>query len=72
MEATANMKQGRPCNLMEILADRPEFGMTLEELEAVLNPALYTGRCAEQVERLVAELRPVIEGVASGDAEINV
>lgn len=72
MEATANMKQGRPCNLMEILADRPVFGMTLEELEAVLNPALYTGRCAEQVERLVAELRPVIEGVASGDAEINV
>ena len=72
MEATANMKQGRPCNLMEILAGRPEFGMTLEELEAVLDPVLYTGRCAEQVERLVDELRPVMEGVASGDAEINV
>ncbi len=72
MEATANMKQGRPCNLMEILAGRPEFGMTLEELEAVLDPSLYTGRCAEQVERFVAELRPVMEGVASGDAEINV
>ena len=72
MEATANMKQGRPCNLMEILAGRPEFGMTREELEAVLDPVLYTGRCAEQVERLVDELRPVMEGVASGDAEINV
>ena len=72
MEATANMKQGRPCNLMEILAGRPEFGMTLEELEAVLDPSLYTGRCAEQVERFVEELRPVMEGVAAGDAEINV
>ena len=72
MQATANMKQGRSCDLMEILAGRPEFGMTLEELEAVLDPALYTGRCAEQVERLVEELRPLMEGVASGDAEINV
>ena len=72
MEATANMKQGRPCNLMEILAGRPEFGMTLEELEAVLDPSLYTGRCAEQVERFVEELRPVMEGVSSGNAEINV
>ena len=72
MEATANMKQGRPCNLMEILAGRPEFGMTLEELRAVLDPALYTGRCAEQVERLIDELHPVMEGIASGNAEINV
>ncbi len=72
MEATANMKQGKPCNLMEILSRRPEFGMTLEELEAVLDPSLYTGRCAEQVERLVDELRPVLEGASSGDAEINV
>ncbi|MBR6950427.1 MAG: adenylosuccinate lyase [Oscillospiraceae bacterium] len=72
MEATANMKQGKPCDLMEILSRRPEFGMTLEELEAVLDPSLYTGRCAEQVERLVDELRPVLEGASSGDAEINV
>ena len=72
MEATANMKQGKPCNLMEILAGRPEFGMTQEELEAVLEPTLYTGRCAEQVERLVRELQPLMESVARGDAEINV
>ena len=72
MEATANMKQGKPCNLMEILAGRPEFGMTLQELEAVLDPALYTGRCAEQVENLVEELRPVLESASAGSAEINV
>ena len=72
MEATANMKQGKPCNLMEILAGRPEFGMTLQELEAVLDPALYTGRCAEQVEKLVEELRPVLESASAGSAEINV
>lgn len=72
MEATANMKQGKSCNLMEILATRPEFGMTLEELEAVLEPTLYTGRCAEQVERLVAELQPMIGDTAAGNAEINV
>jgi len=72
MEATANMKQGKPCNLMEILATRPEFGMTLEELEAVLEPTLYTGRCAEQVERLVAELQPALADTEAGNAEINV
>ena len=72
MEATANMKQGKPCNLMEILAGRPEFGMTLQELEAVLDPALYTGRCAEQVENLVEELRPVLESASAGSAEIHV
>jgi len=72
MEATANMKQGKPCNLMEILSTRPEFGMTLEELEAVLEPTLYTGRCAEQVERLVAELQPALADTEAGNAEINV
>ena len=72
MEATANMKAGGKCNLMEILAARPEFGMTLEELEAVLDPTLYTGNCAEQVAEYIAKVRPLVADVEDVEAEINV
>lgn len=72
MEATANMKAGGKCNLMEILAKRPEFGMSLEELEAVLEPSLYTGNCAEQVAEYVAKVRPVVADANDAEAEINV
>ncbi len=72
MEATANMKAGGKCNLMEILAKRPEFGMTLEELESVLDPTLYTGNCAEQVAEYVAKVRPVVADADDSETEINV
>ena len=72
MEATANMKAGGKCNLMEILAERPEFGMTLEELESVLDPSLYTGNCAEQVAEYVAKIRPLVADAPEEEAEINV
>lgn len=72
MEATANMKAGGKCNLMEILAERPEFGMTLEELESVLEPTLYTGNCAEQVAEYVAKIRPIVADASADEAEINV
>ncbi len=72
MEATANMKAGGKCNLMEILAERPEFGMTLEELESVLDPTLYTGNSAEQVAEYVAKVRPLVADALEEEAEINV
>ena len=47
MEATARMKNGESCNLLELLSARKEFGMTPEEIEALLDPRLYVGRCPE-------------------------
>ncbi len=72
MEATASMKAGGECDLLSRLCRRSEFGMTEDEIRAVLDPALYTGRCAEQVERYVRKLAPVIAQAEDAESEINV
>ena len=72
MAATARMKEGEPCDLLERLAGDPAFGMTRAELDAVMDPRIYTGRCAEQVERLIAEYEPLLQGAPRADAEISV
>ena len=71
MEATARMKNGESCNLLELLSARKEFGMTPEEIEALLDPKLYVGRCPEQVERFLKEIEPMIGDVKRETAEIN-
>ena len=72
MIATARMKNGEPCNLLELLANEPAFGMTLEQMEAVMDPKLYIGRCPEQVEAYLKKLAPVIAGASGTEVEINV
>ena len=71
MEATARMKNGESCNLLELLSARKEFGMTPEEIEALLDPKLYVGRCPEQVDRFLKEIEPLIGDVKRATAEIN-
>ena len=71
MEATARMKNGEDCDLLERLSKAPEFGMTLEEMQTLLNPGDYIGRCPEQVEAFLAEVKPALVGVGSEIAEIN-
>ena len=71
MEATARMKNGESCNLLELLSARKEFGMTPEEIEALLDPRLYVGRCPEQVERFLAEIKPLLADVDHSATEIN-
>ena len=71
MEATARMKNGESCNLLELLSARKEFGMTPEEIEALLDPKLYVGRCPEQVTRFLAEVNPLLADVKRTTAEIN-
>ncbi|MBR4577107.1 MAG: adenylosuccinate lyase [Clostridia bacterium] len=71
MEATAEMKEGRECDLLARLAAEKQFGLTREEMESVLDPKLYTGRCAEQVTRFLAKVQPLLEGIRETTAEIN-
>lgn len=69
MEATAGMKEGRECDLMKRLSEEKEFGLTEEELKKLLDPALYIGRCPEQVTLYLDEIRHVTEDAAgSADA----
>ena len=71
MEATARMKNGEDCDLLSRLARREEFGLTEEEMQELLTPALYIGRCPAQVEAFLAKVKPYLEGVSGGAAEIN-
>jgi len=69
MTAIGEMKAGEPCRLLSLLAAEPEFGMTEAEMEALLAPENFIGRCGEQVERLVEKLRPLLACAhCSGDA----
>ena len=70
MNATAHMKNGEPFDLLAELAEHPEFGMTKAEMETLLEPARYIGRCPEQVERFLAELAPILSAVEPGAPEL--
>lgn len=72
MEATAKMKNGESCDLTARLAAESDFGMTEQEINAVLKPELYTGRCGEQVTEYVNKVKNIIGDVEKDIAEINV
>lgn len=70
MEATARMKEGLNCDLLERLAADPEFPLTREEITAVMNPADFIGRAAQQVEEFIAGLN--VSGANDEEVSINV
>ena len=77
MKAGARVKQeGLDNNLLELIAADPMFGVTLEELQAKLDPSKYTGRAKEQVDEYLAEVvQPVLDANADAlgmTATINV
>ena len=53
MESVKKMRAGKPCDLISRLAATGAFGMTEQELSALLVPQEYIGRCAQQVEQLL-------------------
>ncbi|WP_295865301.1 adenylosuccinate lyase [uncultured Oscillibacter sp.] len=71
MAATARMKEGLPCDLMERLAAEPAFRMSAQEIEAVLDPRLYIGRCPEQVDAFLAQAAPAYAGASDETVEID-
>ena len=70
MNATAKMKNGEPWDLLADLSAHPEFGMTKAEMEAVLEPTAYIGRCPEQVEQFLTSIQSAISNVNKVSAEI--
>lgn len=71
MDATAKMKNGEPWDLLSDLAEYAEFGMTKQEMEAVLDPMRYIGRCPEQVHRFLADIQGILSDVTKANTEIN-
>jgi len=77
MEAARRVKQGDGVNdLLERIAGDATFGVTLEDLQSVLEPRRYVGRAPEQTrEFLASEVAPVLEKYQDDlgyQAEINV
>ena len=77
MEAARRVKQGDGVNdLLERIAGDPAFGVTLAQLESVLEPSRYVGRAPQQTaEFLREEIAPVLEEYRDSlglEVEINV
>lgn len=77
MEAGKNVKmEGRDNNLLELIAADPEFNLTLEQLQAAMDPSRYVGRSPIQVDNFLSSVvKPVLEANRSElgiKAEINV
>ena len=71
MAATARMKEGEKCDLLSRLAAEPAFGMTEAEMEAVLTPSAYIGRCPEQVDAFLLQVQPLLSQASTEKPEIN-
>lgn len=56
MAATARMKEGLSCDLLERLAADSEFPLSRDEIMAVMNPADFIGRAPRQVEEFISSL----------------
>ena len=63
MESARRVKQGDGVNdLLERIAGDPLFGVTLRQLEDMLNPSAYVGRAPEQTDEFLKEqVGPVLE-----------
>ena len=71
MEATARMKNGEPCDLLQRLSREPVLGLTERDLNELLDPRLYIGRCSEQVERFLQKVGPLLSEAAEQPATIE-
>ncbi len=77
MEAGKAVKlEGKENNLAELIAADPAFGLTIEEINALLKPENFVGRAPEQTEDFLRnEVRPMLEENADllgVEVEINV
>ncbi len=77
MEAGKNVKvEGKENNLPELIAADKSFGLTIDEINAVMKPENFVGRAPEQVTDFInAEVSPVLDRykeLLGVEVEINV
>ena len=72
MAATARMKEGLPCDLLDRLADDPVFGLSREELAQLMTPQRYIGRCPQQVRRFLDACAPLLHQAQTTDGDIQI
>jgi adenylosuccinate lyase len=71
MEAAGRMKdEGAEADLLERIANDDAFGMTLDDLHKIADPARFVGRAPEQVDHFLAEwVQPALERLEAGANE---
>jgi adenylosuccinate lyase len=63
-------EEGGECDLLQRIAADDAFGVTLEELEKILQPVKYTGRAKEQTEDFLnEEVKPVLDKYSDLETE---
>ena len=72
METRKQMDAGGMCDLPERLAEHPEFGLTADEIHAMLQPENFIGRCPQQVTAFLEQLRPLLLDIQTEQTEIAV
>ena len=72
MAATARMKEGQPCDLLDRLAGDPAFGLTRQELDALMEPQRYIGRCPQQVRQFLDACAPLLRQAQPADGDIRI
>ena len=72
MAATARMKEGQPCDLLDRLAGDPAFGLTRQELDALMEPRRYIGRCPQQVRQFLDACAPLLRQAQPTDGDIRI
>jgi adenylosuccinate lyase len=72
MEAARAVKdEGKPNDLLSRIAADADFGLTEDDIEKLLEPSMYIGRSASQVEEFVNErIRPITDRLSGTDEEI--
>ncbi|PAB60894.1 adenylosuccinate lyase [Anaeromicrobium sediminis] len=63
MEAAKEVKQkGNKNNLLEMIANDEEFGLSKKDIDKLMDPKLYIGRSKDQVEEFIkTDVSPIIE-----------
>ena len=68
--------EGKENDLLERIAADPAFGMTKEQLDAIMEPKNFVGRAPEQTDEFIKEVvNPILEenkDILGMKAEINV
>ena len=72
MEAAQKLQNGEPSDLIARLAATGAFGMTEAEMNELLSPENYIGRCKEQVEVFLERHHSILEHAQGGSSELNV
>ena len=68
-------KEGLDNNLCDLILNDPMFMITKEEMDKIMKPENFIGRCPQQVDEFIENcVKPVVEanGVSDDVAEINV